>query len=67
METTEDSGIVAPPARAALARTGQAYREMRAEAVRIVVGHEEAFQQMVVAPFAGGHVLLKGVPGTARC
>jgi hypothetical protein len=39
---------------------------MRAEAVRIVVGHDEAFQQMVVAPFAGGHVLLKGVPGTTR-
>jgi MoxR-like ATPase len=66
LETTEDTGNVAPPARPALARTGQVYREMHAEAARIVVGHEEAFQQMVVALFTGGHVLLEGAPGTAR-
>src|ERR671929_21220 len=66
VETTEDTGIAAPPARPALARLGQIYDEMRAEAAKVVVGQQDAFQQMLVALFTGGHVLLEGVPGTAK-
>jgi MoxR-like ATPase len=66
VETTEDMGIAARPMRPALVRLGQIYDEMRAEAARVVVGQQEAFQQMVVALFTGGHVLLEGVPGTAK-
>jgi MoxR-like ATPase len=42
------------------------YREMRAEADKVLVGLEAPFQLMVVALFTGGHVLLEGVPGTAK-
>jgi MoxR-like ATPase len=66
VERTEDTGIAAPPARPALARLGQIYDVMRAEAARVVVGQQDAFQQMLVALFTGGHVLLEGVPGTAK-
>src|SRR5438105_15890538 len=66
LETTEATGIAAPPARPELARLGQIYHEMRAEAARVVLGQEDAFQQMLVALFTGGHVLLEGVPGTAK-
>ena len=33
---------------------------------QVVVGLEEVTDQLLVALFAGGHVLLEGVPGTAK-
>jgi len=39
---------------------------MRSEASKAVVGQEEAFTQILIALFSGGHVLLEGVPGTAK-
>jgi MoxR-like ATPase len=33
---------------------------------RVVLGQEEALHQMLVALLAGGHVLIEGVPGTAK-
>jgi len=39
---------------------------MRSEASKVVVGQEEAFTQILIALFCGGHVLLEGVPGTAK-
>jgi MoxR-like ATPase len=39
---------------------------MRSEASKAVVGQEEAFTQILIALFCGGHVLLEGVPGTAK-
>jgi MoxR-like ATPase len=32
----------------------------------VIVGQEEAFTQILIALFSGGHVLLEGVPGTAK-
>jgi MoxR-like ATPase len=32
----------------------------------VVVGHDEAVEQVVTALFAGGHVLLEGVPGLGK-
>jgi MoxR-like ATPase len=32
----------------------------------VIVGQEEAFTQILIALFCGGHVLLEGVPGTAK-
>lgn len=40
--------------------------QMKKEAAKVIVGQEELFEQVVVAFFAGGHVLLEGVPGTAK-
>jgi MoxR-like ATPase len=42
------------------------FAKMRSEAAKVIVGQEEVFTQVVVAFFSGGHVLLEGVPGTAK-
>lgn len=39
---------------------------IRAEAAKVIVGQEDPFTQMLIALFSGGHVLLEGVPGTAK-
>ena len=39
---------------------------IRQEAKKIIVGQEELFDLVVVCLFSGGHVLLEGVPGTAK-
>ncbi len=38
----------------------------KAEVAKVVVGHEEAVELMLVSAIAGGHVLLEGPPGTAK-
>ena len=42
------------------------YVRMRKEADKVLVGLGEPFELMVVALITGGHVLLEGVPGTAK-
>lgn len=42
------------------------FARMKEEAARVIVGQEAVFEQVAVAFFAGGHVLLEGVPGTAK-
>jgi len=42
------------------------YERLRAEADKVIVGLEEPFELLAVALFTGGHVLLEGVPGTAK-
>src|SRR5574342_757236 len=42
------------------------YRALREEADKVLVGLEEPFEYLVIALFTGGHVLLEGVPGTAK-
>ena len=42
------------------------YQTMRQEAAKVIVGQDAVFEQAAVAFFAGGHVLLEGVPGTAK-
>ena len=42
------------------------YQSLRQEANKVLVGLEEPFELLVVALFTGGHVLLEGVPGTAK-
>jgi MoxR-like ATPase len=39
---------------------------LRQEADKVIVGLEEPFELLVVALLTGGHVLLEGVPGTAK-
>jgi MoxR-like ATPase len=39
---------------------------IRQEASKVLVGQEEPFTHMLIALFSGGHVLLEGVPGTAK-
>ena len=42
------------------------FTNLRAEANKTIVGLETPFEFLVVALFSGGHVLLEGVPGTAK-
>lgn len=42
------------------------FAQMKSEAARIIVGQDEVFEQVAIAFFSGGHVLLEGVPGTAK-
>ena len=39
---------------------------LQAESSKALVGQGEVFEQLVVALLARGHVLLEGVPGTAK-
>ncbi len=49
-----------------IARIGELYAALRAEAAKVVVGQEDVLEQLAVALFTGGHALLEGVPGTAK-
>ena len=42
------------------------YQCIKTEAAKTIVGQTDVFEQVVVALFSGGHVLLEGVPGTAK-
>lgn len=42
------------------------YRRLREEADKVIVGLDQPFELLVVALLTGGHVLLEGVPGTAK-
>jgi MoxR-like ATPase len=42
------------------------YERLRTSASRALVGQEQVFELLAVALITGGHVLLEGVPGTAK-
>src|SRR6266853_1976401 len=44
----------------------QAYAELRAEIGKVIVGQEAIVEGTLIALFAGGHVLLEGVPGLGK-
>lgn len=41
-------------------------RLLRDEIARVIVGHEEIVEGVVIALLSGGHVLLEGVPGLGK-
>ncbi len=44
----------------------QSYGQLEHEVHKVIVGHDEIVDQVLVALFAGGHVLLEGVPGLGK-
>jgi len=42
------------------------FRRVQAEVHKAIVGHEQAVEELLSALFAGGHVLIEGVPGTGK-
>ncbi|MFC1975521.1 AAA family ATPase [Chloroflexota bacterium] len=42
------------------------FQRLRQEVDKVLVGLEEPFELLVIALLTGGHVLLEGVPGTAK-
>jgi MoxR-like ATPase len=51
---------------ALLERSADACRRIRSEIARVVVGHEDVVDAMLVTLLARGHALLVGVPGLAK-
>jgi MoxR-like ATPase len=43
-----------------------AFEGLRAEVEKVIVGHREIINHVLVGLFAGGHVLLEGVPGLGK-
>lgn len=43
-----------------------AYQALSTESKKALIGQDAVFEQMVIALFVRGHVLLEGVPGTAK-
>lgn len=44
----------------------ETFHTLRQEANKVIVGLEEPFELLTIALLTGGHVLLEGVPGTAK-
>lgn len=45
---------------------GNLAEAVRKEIAKVIVGEAEEIEQILVCLFAGGHVLLEGIPGTAK-
>jgi MoxR-like ATPase len=43
-----------------------AFESLRAEVEKVIVGHREIINHVLIAMFAGGHALLEGVPGLGK-
>jgi MoxR-like ATPase len=44
----------------------QGYARIRAELAKVIVGQDDVIEQLLVALFSNGHVILEGVPGLAK-
>jgi MoxR-like ATPase len=44
----------------------ETYGVLRAEIGKVIVGHDDIVESTLIALFAGGHVLLEGVPGLGK-
>jgi MoxR-like ATPase len=44
----------------------QVFKRLEAEVQKVIVGHDDLIRKVLVAFFAGGHVLLEGVPGLGK-
>jgi MoxR-like ATPase len=65
MPTVEPSGGQRDDLQAALELT-EAYRKIRAEIGKVIIGQDQVVEELLLGLFARGHVLLVGVPGLAK-
>src|SRR5919108_5375923 len=42
------------------------FTRLEAEVRKVIVGHDDVIRKVLIAFFAGGHVLLEGVPGLGK-
>lgn len=54
------------PERVTISDFARVFRRIQGEVHKVIVGHEQAVEQLLSALFAGGHVLIEGVPGTGK-
>ena len=55
-----------PPATQLITEFQQTFHRIEAELAKAVVGHGDLIRDILTAFFAGGHVLIEGVPGTGK-
>jgi MoxR-like ATPase len=65
-DTSDSRAAGEPIDSAAIAEFVTRAREVEVELRKVIVGQHEAVRQVLVALFAGGHVLLEGVPGLGK-
>ena len=51
---------------ASIAKLGQAYKSIRDQMAKVIVGQDDVIEQLLIALFSRGHCLLEGVPGLAK-
>lgn len=47
-------------------KLGKAYRSIREQMSKVIVGQDEVIEQLLISLFSRGHCLLEGVPGLAK-
>jgi len=62
---TSSPGPVTPPEQR-VQEFIAAFQTLRAEMRKVIVGHDDVIQHVLIGLFAGGHVLLEGVPGLGK-
>src|ERR1700728_3820295 len=63
MNEAQSAAIAELPTIAELPPT---FRRIQGESHKVIIGHERAVEELLSARFAGGHVLIEGVPGTGK-
>jgi MoxR-like ATPase len=65
-DTTAPGGDLTDDDVQAAARLTEAYRAIRAEMARAIVGQEQVLEELLMCILARGHAILEGVPGLAK-
>lgn len=47
-------------------RFQETFKRLESEIQRVIVGHDDVIRKVLIAFFAGGHILLEGVPGLGK-
>src|SRR5712691_5614663 len=58
--------VPAPNQEARVREVVTGFQTLRAEVRKVIVGHDDVVTQVLISLFAGGHVLLEGVPGLGK-
>ncbi|MDB2687790.1 MoxR family ATPase [Mariniblastus sp.] len=66
MNNTAEQAALSGDEVKALEKLSEAYRSVRQELSKVIVGQNEVIEQLMIAIFARGHCLLEGVPGLAK-
>ena len=56
----------APPPEESIEKLSTAYKQVCEQMQRVIIGQHEVIDQLLIALFSKGHVLLEGVPGLAK-